>query len=144
MDAEGTLLPDSVAPGGGGWFWVSAPHLEETRALVMSRGGEVLTRLAHTPGAPTVELDVGAQAAGGGDLLTVSWSGGDPDGDPVGYMLSYSPDGDTGWQALTPWTRATQARIDRTVLPAGPRPTLRVVASDGFRQGQATVALGGG
>lgn len=139
---DGTLA-DPPPEGESGWFWVAAPASDRASAVVVKRDDRVLTRMPRTPNAPTVSL---AEPAAGvaDDLVEVAWSGADADGDPVAFTLSYSPDGETGWRTVGPrWTTAATMRLDRSRLPEGPRPTLRVVVTDGFNRGEDRMELEG-
>jgi hypothetical protein len=142
MDEDGHLLDDADPPtDAGGWFWAALPYSPEARAVVIARGDEVLMRLEHTPNAPTVRFEEPARAGAGGPIR-IAWDGEDADGDEVGYALQYSPDGERGWRYLTPpWTHARSYRLDPASMPEGPRPTLRVLATDGFRSAEATMPM---
>lgn len=139
-DADGAL-EEGAPTVDARWFWATAPYTPEAAAVVVKRGEGTLMRLARSPNPPGVEF-MAAPSGGWPAGHVIAWRGSDPDGDPVGYALFYSPDGEGEWRGLVPpWTRATEIRVDPSWLPAGPRPTLRVVATDGFRQAEATMEM---
>jgi hypothetical protein len=142
-DADG-VLEEGATTVDARWFWAAAPYTAEAAAVVVKAGGGTLMRLDRSPAPPDVAFVDAPSGEGQGERV-IAWRGSDPDGDPVGYALFYSPDGETGWRGLIPpWTGATETRVDLSRLPTGPRPTLRVVATDGFRQFEATMEMSPG
>lgn len=139
-DADGAL--EEAAPiGDVRWFWATVPYAPDAAAVVVQRRGRTLMRLERSANPPVVEF-VDPPSDGRQGNHVIAWRGSDSDGDPVGYALFYSPDGESEWRGLIPpWTRATEIRVDPSRMPAGPRPTLRVVATDGFRRVEATMEV---
>lgn len=130
------------ASSGAAWFRVELPYAERPHAVRVRRGDTELVRFERSAAAPVVRFTSPASGTAVPDgPLTVTWSGEDADGDRLGYALDYSPDGDSGWRRITPWTADTRIRIDLVGLPEGLRPTLRIVASDGMREGADTLVL---
>jgi hypothetical protein len=101
-------------------------------------GGVVASRSASAH-PPSVNLT----APGGGSIpagpFQASWSGSDPDGDPLSYSLLYSNDGGTEWQTLATNLTASSLQLNTSQLPGGSG-LLRVVVSDGFLTGEDTSA----
>ncbi len=148
-DLEGRLLDDpEPAASDPRWFWAAAPDSPDAASVVVKRGDRVLVQLDRSPTSPEVRfLDPlpGPAGPGADAPRRVRWEGSDADGDPVAYTLLFSPDGEEDWRGLTSlWTRSTQVELDPALLAEGPRPTLRVLVTDGFRQGEARLGLGGG
>ena len=71
------------------------------------------------------------------DALTVSWAGGDADGDPLSYTIYASGDGGASWRMVACGLSAETAELDTTFWPATGQGMLRVVASDGVNVGSA-------
>jgi hypothetical protein len=93
------------------------------------------TELAFvTPSANPPTVTVSAPVAG--STLTgptpVSWTGSDPDGDVLTYVVWYSTNG-TDWQYVAGPTPATTISVDPAQLPGTGQGVFRVEVSDGFR-----------
>jgi hypothetical protein len=100
--------------------------------------GQVVASRSASANPPSVNLTSpadGAQLADG--PFQVSWTGSDPDGDPLTYSLLYSNDGGQNWQTLATNLTTTGLELNTSQLPGGSG-LLRVVASDGFLSGQDT------
>ncbi len=139
-DLEGRAA--DVPASAGAWFWVTAPHYADAREYVVRRGSDELMRLGYTEHAPTVAVDqLRAESDG---TLQLAWTHDDGDGDVLAAMVTYSPDGTGDWRAISPWMEGTTWAFDPAPLPVGPSPTLRLIVSDGFREGEATVPMPGG
>jgi len=72
--------------------------------------------------------------------VALAWRASDPDGDPLRFDVDYAPDG-RDWRPLALGLREPALRISPDALPAGPEPTIRIVARDGMRAAAAEVAL---
>ncbi|HHB90127.1 MAG TPA: fibronectin type III domain-containing protein [Anaerolineae bacterium] len=73
-----------------------------------------------------------------GDSLTVSWTASDPDGDPLSYMVDYSPDGGFTWDTVAAFLTDTQVTIPTENLPSGENARIRVWATDGIHTASDT------
>ena len=84
--------------------------------------------------APAVTID--PVAAEPGRQFTLTWSGTDPDGDPLLYSVLWSVDGGTTWQVIDTGFPDNSGEIDADALQLpGGQVHLRVTASDGFTTG---------
>ena len=100
--------------------------------------GVLDTRIVST-GTPTIAITApGPGAVVSDNKVTVSWSGTDPDGDPLLYTVLYSNnEGDT-WAPIAVETEATAADI---TLGKGSTHLIEVVATDGVNSTLATVTV---
>ena len=116
-----------------GLFDVTVPFDTDMRTAVIIRGGVEIGRMVGSANAPTVAL---TSPTGGetfeDDLVTVSWSGQDADGDALSYNLLYSADGGATYTSVLVDSSATSVSIERTDLANSDNALFRVMASDGF------------
>jgi hypothetical protein len=99
---------------------------------------ELASRLVST-NAPTVTV----LSPNGGEVFTdtaiVSWTATDADLDPLIYVLQYSADDGTSWQAVAVGiTGTTVYTLDLSLLPGSDQGRMRVIASDGVNTGMDT------
>jgi cell division septation protein DedD len=128
-------------------FFVVAPYPAGTTWVELRRqtasGPAVLARLSQSAHAPTVQLlsPLGGESYPAAGTVTVRWTASDPDGDALRYGLDYSPDGGASWQAVAAGIGSTSFNWDLSTVPGSAgHGLLRVVATDGFNQGQAQTA----
>ena len=139
----GTLLteiafePDLTEPLGPdpglGPFLIGVPTDPAIRKVEIVHGGQIVASRAASAHAPTVAVT----APNGGENFTGStvnlqWTGNDADGDPLTYVVQYSPDNGASWETLGADLTSTSVSIPRSSLPASSQGLLRVHASDGF------------
>jgi len=112
-----------------------------TAGISLRRLGAELDSITASASAPQVEI----QGLAGGDRWEgapeqfVRWTGSDTDGDPLEYTVFYSPDGSASWRVMATGLTATQFSFDPSQIQGGPGVRFRVVATDGFHKGGATV-----
>jgi hypothetical protein len=121
-DVETLLLFDELAP-----------LAEGVRSLQLRSGSTVLAERKVSANPPQVKL----LSPNGGETLApgskVRWQASDADGDPLSFLLQYSPDDGVSWRLLAmevtgnEWTLASLAGV-----PGSAKARLRVVAHDGF------------
>lgn len=140
LDAEGwalasnTTAPTGSSAGGPRYFRASLPWDEAAVAVEVRRGGETLGRLERSAHAPEVSLQVAGAAGGAVDVV---WAATDADGGPLTGFLFYSPTGEAPWSAVAiGLADSGEMRVQRENLVSGPRPTLRVVMTDGFSEAE--------
>ncbi len=142
-NGSGTLLqeiafePDRWEARGpdpeAGSFLIGVPVDPDIRKVEIVHDGEVVASRTASANAPAVQVT----SPNGGESLTgatvnLQWTGSDADGDPLTYVVQYSPDNGVTWTALGVDLTATSAQIPRSSLPASAQGLLRVHVSDGF------------
>jgi hypothetical protein len=101
--------------------------------------GVVLASRSASAHPPAVDLTAPAGGPIAAGPFQVTWSGSDPDGDPLSYSLLYSNDGGVGWETLATNLTGSSLQLNTSQLPGGSA-LLRVVASYGFLTAQDTSA----
>jgi hypothetical protein len=66
-----------------------------------------------------------------GETVGVAWTASDTDGDPLVFLLQYSPDGGSSWRTVAFDIRDNFVAIDSRNLPASSQGVFRLLASDG-------------
>jgi hypothetical protein len=139
-DASGNLLfslplyntdsPDEKPLGQS--FAEVVPFAPGTKFIRVRNADAILTERVVSNNAPKVSLNT----QNNGGVLTlpveVSWSGIDPDGGGLTYVLQYSYDGGKNWTSLLRDLQTTGVRIESfTGIPGSENGFFRVVANDG-------------
>jgi len=119
-----------------GTFALLLPWDQNTNRIVLLHDTQELDSHLASSNAPSVELTY----PNGGESLsgsaTVSWSASDLDGDPLEYVLQYSPDAGSSWLTLATDWPSTTYELDLEMLPGTDQGLMRVFASDGFHTAQ--------
>jgi hypothetical protein len=105
------------------------------RLVVADNSGVVLAERLISPHAPTVRVLAPNGGEVVGDALVIRWEGEDRDGDPLFYVVQYSPDDGATWQALATDVPTTTLRVDTNSLPGSNRARIRIIATDGLNTG---------
>jgi len=108
------------------------PWVTGTVKIAINLGDVELASRLVSPNPPQVTLDY----PNGGEvletnLITVTWTASDLDGDPLEYTLEYSVDGGNQWGSLSTGITETQFTIHTEFLPGTDHGRFRVNASDG-------------
>jgi hypothetical protein len=132
-------LSDNPA-GDSGLFLLSLPWAEGTTSIVFTHNGVEIGRRSISPNAPAVSLlsPNGGEAWLASGVQTIRWSGIDFDGDPLTYIVQYSPDGGAIWKSLAENVSGVELVVDAADVPGGNAGLIRVRASDGFNTAQDT------
>jgi hypothetical protein len=145
-DAQGTTLAtysfrqDELSnhePGVAGPFHLMVPWAEGVEALVFTHDGLEVGRReasAHAPSV-TVRSPNGGEAWGLEGSETIAWEASDEDGDPLSFIVQYSPDG-SSWVTLAANLTGTSLEVDEGRFPGGGAARVRVIATDGLRTAQ--------
>lgn len=145
VDASGAVLathtisPAQGTHGGQYAFLANLPYPAGTAAVRLNRNGaEFLTREA-SPNAPTVNVNRPSAGENVTGPLVIEWSAADADGDPLTYVVQYSPDGGATWTMLASQLDETGLTLDDTsTLQGSADARIRVIANDGLNLGMGT------
>jgi hypothetical protein len=105
--------------------------------VVLLHNGQVLNTRSASANTPSVSLTfpTGGESLSGANA-TLRWTASDGDGDPLNYVIQYSPNGGTTWQTLaSDWTLPTY-ELDLSSLSGTNSALVRILASDGFYTAQ--------
>jgi hypothetical protein len=127
------ILGDHGDPASGWYLNETLPWDARTSRVVIRRGGQVLAERTVTGSAPTVRLlsPNGGERLDGAGRFTITWDASDPDGDPLSFLIDYSPDGGRTWEALVRNVRGTSHSAALSELRGTTNGLIRVHASDG-------------
>lgn len=145
LDQVGTTLADYPLD-----TWADADGPEEARSYsvdgivpydpatavisLLVEGTEVASRTVSA-NPPTVTLTSPAPGLALTETVTLRWSAGDPDGDPLTFLLLSSDDGGSTWATLVPRASGTEFSFNSDLLQASPDTLFRIVATDGVNTG---------
>lgn len=128
-DPEGEPL-DSI------FFNYQFPADPGVQRIVLTKDGEPIAEAAASPNAPTVNITSpsGGETWAGTGL--VEWTAEDLDGDPLSFTIQYSPDGGSSWYPVAADLTETSYEVNTATLPGGTDGMIKVIASDGFLNGE--------
>ncbi len=126
--------------GNSGLFLISVPWLEGVTTAVFRYEGTEIARRIVSPNAPTVNIITpnGGETWPASGPQTISWTASDGDGDPLTFIVQYSPDNGLSWKSLAENVIVTNFKIDAADITGGNAGLIRVLASDGFNTSQDT------
>ena len=127
-------LMEPVGPDPGlGSFLIGVPSDPAIRQVEIFHAGQIVAARNASANAPIVQV---TSPNGGesfnGPTVFLQWTGSDADGDPLTYVVQYSPDNGATWTTLGADLTATDVNIPRASLLGSPQGLLRVLATDGF------------
>ncbi|HUT30057.1 MAG TPA: hypothetical protein VMX13_09720 [Sedimentisphaerales bacterium] len=127
-----------VASSGGedpcaGSFIVFVPVDPNIRRVVVTHNTNVIGSVTASGNSPTVQV---ISPNGGetfdGNQVVFEWTGDDPDGNNLTYVVQYSANAGSTWETLTVDWPDPNCHIERKYLKATNSALIRVIASDGF------------
>jgi hypothetical protein len=115
------------------------PYVGRTATVqIEGPSGDILAQVDAGLNPPVVEVTAPIRGSvEDGETVLVTWTGSDPDDDPLTYNVDYSADNGASWEPAGMFYTDTQAIIDQTNLPASDVAMVRVSASDGINTTQA-------
>jgi hypothetical protein len=127
---ERGVFPDT------GSFSIAVPANPQIVRAVVLKQGIPIGQITASANPPTVQVlfPNGGEAFDNAPI-TVQWIGSDLDGDPLWYLIQFSPDNGVTWQTIAIDWDGTGYTIPADTLPATTQGRIRVIASDGFRTG---------
>lgn len=132
------LTDDAESPGHPGVISEIVPWTAGAVKVEIRYNGDVVASRSASANPPGVTVT----SPGPGEVIhdgpfTLTWSGSDPDGDPLTYSVLYSNDEGATWETLAAGLQATELNLNTDTLPGGSG-LLRVIADDGFLTGMGT------
>lgn len=133
---QAPVQPEAPLDARVGSFLVAWPFDPTVREVVLLRDGVVLASRPASATPPDLQIEF----PNGGETLTgetvaLRWSASDADGDPLTYVVQFSPDDGATWETLaTNWPETT-LEVPLTSLTGTDLGRLRVRAQDGFHTG---------
>jgi hypothetical protein len=119
-------------------FVFTIPYIPGTAKIIVKHNGIALAQKIVSPHAPKVTLI----EPNGGERLsgqtTIRWSGSDTDGDPLSYVILFSPDNGLTWEPIAIDLTITSYVWDIPQLPAGNNYRIKLIVTDGINTGQDT------
>lgn len=127
----------SEGPSDFGAFVLLLPWDADTTRIVLLKNEIELDAREASENKPMVNI----LYPNGGEALSSSttklrWSAVDADDDPLAYVVQFSDDGGTSWQAMAVDLTDTMLEIDADLIPNTELGVIRVLASDGFYTAQ--------
>lgn len=132
------LCGDGLSTGGVALMG-KVPYPDDTRAMRILRGDQVLLERTVSEQAPEVRL-TWRPSDRPRDRESVTWEANHPADLPLHFIVGYDHLGDDGWRPVSLVTSATSHEVDLAHLPGGPHCRLTVLATDGFHTVQSTSA----
>jgi hypothetical protein len=119
-------------------FTFALPYAPGGARLSLVRAGQRLAQRTFSAHVPSVELAGPAPGSTLAGRVEIAWNGYDADGDPLSYVLSYSPDAGDSWYHLAYDFTGNRLAVDVDQLPGGDQALFRLMASDGLHTAVAT------
>ncbi len=147
LDAGGQLLysqhfelaqMSNDGPQTEGGFRLVLPWTDGSRKAVFKYQDKVIGQTNASPHAPSLTLTYpkGGESWAPTGQQTISWTAGDADNNPLGYMVQYSADGGQTWMIVAANLQEPFFTFDGDYLPGSARGVIRVIATDGFNNTQ--------
>jgi hypothetical protein len=117
------------------FFGFAVPYRADTvgAQVVRTADNRVMATQQASDNAPTVRVTYPNGGERLGSEVTITWQSGDRDGDPLLYMVQYSPNLGRSWTTLATDVFSTTLTVETRALAGADRTGLmRVIASDGF------------
>lgn len=114
---------------------VIRPLPDGTHRIEVRKDGSSLAGVQRSASAPELELlfPLGGESFGADEEVTVRWSGADPEGDPLRFDVSYSPDG-VRFLPVAVSVEGASFSWSLGLTPGTDGGIIRVTASDGFHR----------
>ena len=131
VDSEGNQLGEAV-------FHLNVPALPNTTRIAVMRGEKVLDEIRVSKYSPKLRIRApfGREKWNGRQVL--AWDAYDKDGDPLHYVIFYSPDGGKRWVPVKWGVMGSEYDVDMDRLPGGEHGMFEIVASDGYNTTEVT------
>jgi len=144
LDMDGALLQSNpvrvsriadVADFDTPRLYAIVPYVEGVGQLRLSNDEKVLLEKQGSANAPTVKVLSPSGGEFKSGIVDINWKAEDADGDPLTFLVQYSPDGGMTWESvsLVPPGFPLNVSFGAGEYTAGANAKIRVLASDGIR-----------
>lgn len=120
-------------------FLVSVPEYAALDSIEVLENGVLQDAITRTVNAPLVSMTSPTNGEVLTSTISVVWQGSDSDGDPLHYVVLFSPDDGGRWIPLKTRTVSETVTVDGSNLPGTDEGVIRVAASDGINTTVADV-----
>jgi hypothetical protein len=128
---------DSDVPATAMPFGMVVPYPVGLNRIELTRGTTVLSSRMASTNLPTVTVTFpNAPGLSLSGVQNISWTGSDPDGDPLTYSVLYSRDNGATWIGVGDGISGNSYPLDFSSLPGGTSALVKVMVSDGFRSAE--------
>jgi hypothetical protein len=117
-----------------GAFFEVLPFAPGAQRIVLKHGTTPLVTRALSPNRPSVQVTApnGGESWPASGTRAISWNAGDADGDPLKFVVQYSPNNGATWSALAVNVSGNTLAVDVSTMRAATQGRIRVIASDGM------------
>jgi hypothetical protein len=129
-DVEGSSL-DTV------YFSFELPAQANVAMILLKHNEEILDTIVPSLNPPTAELLAPLNGDNWSDQELIQWSASDADGDPLQFMILYSPDEGANWYPVASELSEYEYTVEVSRLPGGTGGKVLLIVSDGFHTVQA-------
>jgi hypothetical protein len=149
LNAQGKILLEQpfdlaeITHGERGIVDLAIPFIKGIARVVIKEGQTTRADKHASPSPPVVRIlqPQSGEILGRG-LHTIRWEASDSDGDPLIFLIQYSPDGGQRWQGIALIEDdAREAEFDVNELLPGTQGLLRITTSDGLHTAVATMQV---
>lgn len=144
------FLDDPEEPVETVYFNFQLPFVRGGTKIVLLYNGQEVADIPFSPNRPTVQITspkadevfevAKAMPALEGyqptDILRITWTASDPDGNPLRFTILYSPDNGQSWHPVAWNVEGNSYDLDLNLTPGGRAAKLRVIVTDGVNTAQ--------
>ncbi|HYM09581.1 MAG TPA: choice-of-anchor D domain-containing protein, partial [Bryobacterales bacterium] len=120
-------------------FSLKVPCPAGITRIALRHGSQELAAVTPAAKAPTLQLTAPQAGAQWDGAHTITWTGADPGGHALSYVVEYSPDGGASWLPLDVDVQQPQFDFDTAEIQAGAQTYFRVLGTNGVNTAAATV-----
>ncbi len=122
-----------------GGFQLVLPWTAGTHQVLFKYQGKIIGQVTASANPPRLKLTspTGGEHWAASGQQTIQWTASDADGNPLSYLVQYSPDGGTTWEMMAANLTTSSFTFDAQYLPGSSQGLVRVVATDGMNTVQA-------
>ncbi len=116
-------------------FFFVIPYPAGTSMILIKHDRVIIKTVSVSGNTPTVSVTSPNGSESWNGEQTIMWTASDPDGDPLAYIIEYTPN-DSDWYPIAANITTTHFIWDTGYSPGGTNARIRVIASDGINTSQ--------